>query len=103
MIRLHYLLRPDTLREAGGWRRLFIAGTVPIAIAALAWGGHVRPADMPVGEFIGFVLSLWSIGALALGMVTAALSLLDAACVWVGRGFGLTPATARLGLCAVLA
>lgn len=97
------LLRRGTLREAGGWRRFFITGTVLLFIASLAWGWHVRPEDMGEGETIEFALALWSIGALALAILTATLSLLDASCVWVGKGFGLAPAKTRSGLCAVLA
>lgn len=97
------LLRRGTLREAGGWRRFFITGTVLLFIASFAWGWHVRPEDMGEGETVEFALALWSICALALAIFTATLSLLDASCVWVGKGFGLAPATARIGLCAVLA
>lgn len=97
------LLRRGTLREAGGWRRFFIAGTVLLFIASLAWGWHARGEDMGEGDIVEFILALWSIGALALAILTATLSLLDAACVWVGNGFGLAPATTRIGLCAVLA
>ncbi|MBE7459612.1 MAG: hypothetical protein HS112_03700 [Zoogloeaceae bacterium] len=97
------LLRRGTLREAGGWRRFFIAGTVLLFIASFAWGWQVRPEDMGDAETVEIALALWSIGALALAILTATLSVLDAACVWVGKGFGLAPATARLGLLSVLA
>ncbi len=97
------LLRRGTLREAGGWRRFFIAGTVLLLIGSFAWGWHVRSEGMGEGETVEYILALWSIGALALAILTASLSLFDATCVWVGKGFGLAPATTRIGLCAVLA
>ncbi len=96
-------LRLLLLREPGGWRRFFIAGAALLAIASFAWGWHVRQEDISDGAILEFALALWSIGAAALAVVTMALFLLDSTIVWVGRGFGLAPATTRIGLCAVLA
>lgn len=95
--------RLQKIRQAGGWRRLFIAGSALLFIASLALGWHVRQEDMEAAQTVELVLAVWSIGALALAILTASLSLLDAAFIWVGKGFGLTPATTRIGLCAVLA
>lgn len=97
------MLRFRPLREAGGWRRLFLAGSLLLAVAAFAWGWHVRREDMSDGDYIEYVLALWSLGSVALGLLIGGLALLDGVCVWVGRGFGLAPATTRMGLVAVLA
>lgn len=96
-------LRSRPLREPGGFRRLFFAGSLVLAVAAFAWGWHVRREDMSDGDYIEFALALWSMGSVALALLVGGLSLLDGACVWVGRGFGLAPATTRIGLVAVLA
>lgn len=97
------MLRFQRLSEAGGWRRLFVAGSLLLAVASFAWGWHVREEDMSDGDYVEFALALWSLGSVALALLVAGLSLLDSTCVWVGRGFGLAPATTRIGLVAVLA
>jgi len=97
------MLRLQPLCEAGGWRRLFVAGSILLAVTSFAWGWHVRWEDMSDGDYIEFALALWSLGSVVLAILVAGLSLLDGACVWVGRGFGLAPATTRIGLVAVLA
>jgi len=96
-------LRLQKLSETGGWRRFYIAGTGMLAIASVIWAWHVQLEDMDGWEFLEFALALWAMGAVTLAILTAVLSLLDSSCVWVGRGFGLAPATTRIGLCAVLA
>jgi len=96
-------LRFQPLREAGGWRRLFVAGTLLLAVASFAWGWHVRWEDMSDGDYVEFALALWSMGSVALALLVAGLSLLDGACVWVGRGFSLAPTASRIGIVAVLA
>lgn len=97
------MLRFQRLSEAGGWRRLFVAGSLLLLIVAFAWGWHVRDEDMSDGDYVEFALALWSLGSVALALLVAGLSLLDGTLVWVGRGFGLAPATTRIGLVAVLA
>lgn len=96
-------MRLQPLREAGGWRRLFIADTALLALASFAWAWHFRAEGMDGAEFLEFALSLWAIGAAALGILVAGLAAIDRSCVWVGRGFGLSPAVARAGTVAVLA
>jgi hypothetical protein len=97
------MLRLQPLREAGGWRRFFVAGSLLLAIASFAWAWHVQQEGTSDGDYIEFALTLWSLGAAALALLAIGLSLLDSTCVWVGRGFGLAPATTRFGLVAVLA
>jgi hypothetical protein len=97
------MLRFQTLREAGGWRRFFVAGSLLLVIASFAWAWHVRQEGTSDGDYFEFALALWSLGAAALSLLAIGLSLLDSTCVWVGRGFGLAPATTRIGLVAVLA
>jgi hypothetical protein len=97
------MLRFRRLSEAGGWRRLFVAGSLLLVVVAFAWGWHVREEDMSDGDYVEFALALWSLGSVALALLVAGLSLLDGTLVWVGRGFGLAPATTRIGLVAVLA
>lgn len=97
------MLRFQRLSEAGGWRRLFVAGSLMLAVASFAWGWHVREEDMSDGDYVEFALAIWSLGSVALALLVAGLSLLNSTCVWVGRGFGLAPATTRIGLVAVLA
>lgn len=98
------MLRFQRLSEAGGWRRLFVAGSLLLLIVvAFAWGWHVREEDMSDGDHVEFALALWSLGSVALALLVVGLSLLDGTLVWVGRGFGLAPATTRIGLVAVLA
>lgn len=98
-----WMLRLQPLREAGGWRRFFVAGSLLLAIASFAWAWHVQQEGTSHGDYIEFALTLWSLGAAALALLAIVLSLLDSTCVWVGRGFGLAPATTRIGLVAVLA
>jgi len=97
------ILRLQPVRETGGWRRLFVAGSLLLVVVAFAWVWHVREEDMSDGDYVEFALALWSLGSVALALLVAGLSLLDGACVWVGRGFGLAPATTRISLVAVLA
>jgi len=97
------ILRLQPVRETGGWRRLFVAGSLLLVVVAFAWVWHVREEDMSDGDYVEFALALWSLGSVALALLVAGLSLLDGACIWVGRGFGLAPATTRIGLVAVLA
>lgn len=89
--------------KMGGWRRLFVAGTLLLAGAACAWAWHVQMPEMDTVEVVEFALSLWSIGAAALGILLIALAALDRGCVWVGNGFGLSPLVTRTGTAAVLA
>jgi len=97
------MLRLQPLRDAGGWRRFFVAGSLLLAIASFAWAWHVQQEGTSEDDYIEFAMTLWSLGAAALALLAIGLSLLDSTCVWVGRGFGLAPATARIGLVAVLA
>jgi hypothetical protein len=97
------MLRLQPLRDAGGWRRFFVAGSLLLAIASFAWAWHVQQEGTSEGDYIEFAMTLWSLGAAALALLAIGLSLLDSTCVWVGRGFGLAPATTRIGLVAVLA
>jgi hypothetical protein len=96
-------VRLQPLREAGGWRRLFIAGTALLAIASFAWAWHDQAKAIGGARLLELALSLWAIGAAALGILVAGLAAIDRSCVWVGRGFGLPPAVARAGAAAVLA
>lgn len=98
-----WMLRLQPLREAGGWRRFFVAGSLLLAIASFAWAWHVQQEGTSHGDYIEFALTLWCLGAATLALLAIGLSLLDSTCVWVGRGFGLAPATTRIGLVAVLA
>ncbi|MCB1416917.1 MAG: hypothetical protein KDJ64_10945 [Nitratireductor sp.] len=94
------LQRPGKM---GGWRRLFVAGTLLLAVAVCAWAWHVQSPDMDAAETAEWVLSLWSIGVAALGIVLIALAAIDRSCIWVGNGFGLSPLVTRTGTAAVLA
>lgn len=95
--------RLQKIGQAGGWRRLFIAGAILILPAAMAWAwlGPGKQWDLP--ELTEYVLSLWAIGAAALGLLLGLLAALDRGLAWVGAGFGLPLGRARLGLAAVLA
>ncbi len=91
------------IRQAGGWRRLFIAGAILLLPAAIAWAWLGPGKGWDLSEQIEYVLILWSIGAAALGLLLGLLSALDRVLAWVGAGFGLAPGRVRLGLAAVLA
>jgi hypothetical protein len=95
-------MRLQPLREASGWRRLFIAGTALLAIASFAWAWHYQAEAIGGARLLELALSLWAIGAVALGILVAGLAAIDRICVWVGCGFGLPPAVARAGAAAVL-
>lgn len=92
--------RLQTLGEAGGWRRLFVAGAALLAVASLAWAWQ---GELQGRAFLEYVMSVWAIGAAGLALLLAGLAALDCGCVWVGRGFGLPPAGMRAGTAAVLA
>lgn len=89
--------------QAGGWRRLFIAGAILLAPAVMAWVWIGPGKAWDLSERIAHALSLWAIGAAALGLLLGLLAALDRGLAWVGAGFGLAPGRARAGLAAVLA
>ena len=95
--------RLQNIGQAGGWRRLFVAGAGLLVPAAAAWAWLGAGKSQAFPEQLVFALSLWSFGAAALGLLLGLLAALDGMVRWVGAGFGLAPAKARLGLAAVLA
>jgi len=95
--------RLQRLRDAGGWRRAFVAGVALLAVAMPIFSWHVLGEERGAQEGNELALTLWSVGALALAAIVASLAAIDRSCVWVGRGFGLPPATTRIGMVAVLA
>lgn len=96
-------VRLQKIGQASGWRRLFIACTVLLAPAAVAWTWIGPGRGWVFSEQIEYVLVIWSIGAAGLGLLLGLLSALDRGLAWIGAGFGLAPGRARLGLAAVLA
>ena len=102
MVSLRWM-HPEALREAGGWRRLFVAGTFLLAVAAIAWAWLGPGSRLGAWEKVEQVLVLWSLGAPALGLLILLLALFDRGLVWVGAGFGLAPGRTRVGIIAVLA
>lgn len=96
-------VRLQKIGQAGGWRRLFIAGAALLVPAAIAWAWLGPGKEWVFSEQIEYVLTLWAIGAAALGLLLGLLAALDRALSWVGAGFGLPPERARMGLAAVLA
>lgn len=96
-------VRLQKIGQAGGWRRLFIAGAILLAPAAIAWTWIGPGKGWVFSEQIEYALSLWAIGAAALGLLLGLLAALDRGLAWVGAGFGLAPGRARMGLAAVLA
>ncbi|MBK6631651.1 MAG: hypothetical protein IPG33_11925 [Betaproteobacteria bacterium] len=95
--------RLQHLRDAGGWRRAFVAGVALLAIVMPIFSWHVLGEEWGVQERIEHALTLWSIGALALAAIVSSLAAIDCGSVWVGRGFGLSSTTTRIGMVAVLA
>ena len=96
-------VRLQKIRQAGGWRRLFIAGAALLVPAAIAWAWIGPGKEWVFSEQIEYVLTLWAIGAAALGLLLGLLAALDRGLAWVGAGFGFAPGRARMGLAAVLA
>jgi hypothetical protein len=96
-------IRLQKIRQAGGWRRLFIAGAILLAHAAIAWAWIGPGKEWEFSEQVAYALSLWSIGAAALGLLLGILAALDRVLSWVSAGFGFPPGRARVGLVAVLA
>lgn len=96
-------VRLQKIGQAGGWRRIFIAGATLLAPAAIAWAWIGPGKSWDLSEQVAYVLSLWAIGAAALGLLLGLLAALDRTIAWVGAGFGFPPGRARMGLAAVLA
>lgn len=96
-------VRLQKIGQAGGWRRLFIAGAALLVPAAIAWAWIGPGKEWDFSEQIEYVLTLWAISAAALGLLLGLLAALDRGLAWVGTGFGLAPGRARMGLAAVLA
>ena len=97
--------RLQHLRDAGGWRRAFVAGVALLAIVMPIFSWHVLGEEWGIQEKerIEHALTLWSVGALVLAAIVSSLAAIDRGSVWVGRGFGLPSATTRVGMVAVLA
>lgn len=96
-------VRLHKIGKVGGWRRLFIAGAILLAPAAIAWTWIGPGKGWDFSEQIEYALSLWAIGAAALGLLLGLLAALDRTIAWFGAGFGFPPGRARMGLAAVLA
>lgn len=96
-------VRLQKIGQAGGWRRLFIAGAILILPAAMAWAWLGPGKQWDLFELTEYVLTLWAIGAAALGLLLGLLAALDRGLAWVSTGFGFPPGRARMGLAAVLA
>lgn len=94
--------RLQKVQQAGGWRRLFIAGAILLLPAAIAWAWLGPGKGWDLSELVEYVLTLWSIGAAALCVLLGLLAALDRGLAWISAGFGLAPGRARLGLVTVL-